>query len=89
MKKRFAISVIINLLAIAVPAVMIYFLYGGDQNVEKQGPGSVGQLLVIGGSAIFAFLCGLLSSSIMKKSSPTMLDVLRAAIVENRRAPVG
>jgi len=89
MKRRFVISVTINILAIALPVITLYLVYGGDHSVEKNGPGTIGQLLAIGGAAVFAFLCGLLSSAIMKRSSTTVLDVLRDAINENKRAHAG
>lgn len=93
MKPRVLLSVLLNVIALAVPAAVVAAVYGFQAEVNPQ---SLRDLVALVGTALFSFSVGLGAASLLKEgNTPALLtlveDLLRAEATrsEDRRERSG
>lgn len=77
MSRKAVLSVAIALLAVAVPTIAVFVLFGPSQKVQAN---SVTDVLVLVGTMLFSFLGGLLATFYLKESSQTLADIITEAL---------
>lgn len=75
--KRIHLSILLNLLAMAVPAAVLFFTFGPDARVD---PKSAKDLLYLLGCALFAFCLGLVSNSLLKGEGSPAVSVIETLL---------
>jgi len=63
MSRKFALSTILNILAVSLPVGILLRIFGAAATVN---PASARDILLIVGSGVFSFTLGMLSASLMR-----------------------
>jgi hypothetical protein len=82
MRLRVALSILLNLVAVAAPGVVLLYTFGPTAPVDPQ---SAKDLLYLLGSAIFAFSLALVSSALLKGADKSGVVTLVEDLVLGRR----
>lgn len=83
MRLRIALSILLNLLAIAVPGAILLYTFGPTAQVNPQ---SAKDLLYLLGSAVFAFSLALVSNSLLKGAdTPSVVTLVEDLVLGRGR----
>jgi len=85
MRLRITLSILLNLIAVAVPGIVLLHTFGPTARVDPQ---STRDLLYLLGSAVFAFSMALVSGALLKRAykSPVVTLVEDLVLGSRRRA---
>ncbi|HSF41630.1 MAG TPA: hypothetical protein VLQ45_21430 [Thermoanaerobaculia bacterium] len=75
--KRIHLSILLNLVAIAAPAAVLFYTFGADARVDPQ---SAKDLLYLLGSALFAFCVGLASNALLKGGDSPAVSLIEGLL---------
>jgi hypothetical protein len=84
-KSRLIFSILLNLIAIAVPTAVVYRAYGPTASVNPESTRDLAYLL---GTALFSFSLGLFSAALLRRpDTPPILRVLEQILFSGRSTP--
>lgn len=82
MNWRQVVAILANLTGVLVPVLTVVQLFGLDAVIQTNTPDGMRQILALGASVIFGFVCSLAAALLLKKGAPPTLSDLHETLRE-------